>query len=579
MIRRAVALLFAIVPLATSHVYAQQAPAAAPARLFGRIVAADTGAPVRSGAIRVAGTNPGAATLVATTDDNGAFDLRDVPPGQYLLYVTKPGFVSTRFSLAEGTANPFGVSAGQQIDMRDLRLPRAGVVSGRVVDGFGDPVADVAVMAWHMEYLSPARRRILSRASFQTNDLGEFRAHGLEPGKYFISASRSVVALTAPPGSTDPAFTRTGQREAPTFYPGTPNASEALSIEVQAGQDASGIQFQMLSVPYGAVSGVILNSRGAPYESAVVWLVTARADDVQMSTVQLTAVTDRQGRFGIVNVSPGDYRLEVFSKTFMENIGKTGGGGIGTEPAGEVASQPITILSGRTEDVSVQASVGFKVRGRIFIDGAPAIADVAAKLQVLAFPIYTGISGQALPSQASVGADGTFLLEHVHGTRRLSASGPAAASLYRVLFRGRDVSESGVEVESDTDGVELHLTTKPSRLEGSVRDVNGAAVPVGRIILFSPDRADWVRPVTRRFRDVSLKGDGTFVSVGLPAGNYLAVLVPESGRDRWADPDYIETLRPFATPFTISDGATTTVVLTKVVKKTFQMKNEGLEKH
>jgi hypothetical protein len=561
MIRGILALVSVIGTLAIAHVHAQQAPAAAPARLFGRIVAADTGAPVRSAAIRVAGTNPGAATLVATTDDNGAFDVRDVPPGKYLVYVTKPGFVSTRFSLAAGTADPFGVSAGQQIDMRDLRLPRAGVVSGRVVDGFGDPVADIAVTAWRMEYLSPARRRIFSRASFQTNDLGEFRAHGLEPGKYFISASRSVVALTVPAGSNDPAFTLTGMREAPTFYPGTPNASEAASIEVQAGQEASGIHFQMLAVPYGAVSGVVLNSRGAPYDNALVWLVAARADDVQVNTVQLTAETDRQGRFRIVNVSPGEYRLEVFSKTFMENIGKTGGRGMGEEPAGEVASQPVTIISGRTEDVSVQASRGFRVRGRVFIDGAPAVADVATKLQVSAFPTYAGISGLALPSQADVGADGTFVFEGMHGTRAFNVRGPAVASLHRVLFRGRDVSESGIEVVNETDGVELHLTTRPSRVEGSVRDVNGAAVPEGRVVLFSPDRADWVRPVTRRFRDASLKGEGTFVTVGLPAGSYLAVLVPQSGRDRWADPDYIDTLRPFATPFTITDGATTTVTL------------------
>jgi len=562
MIRGAAALVSIIGALAIAHVNAQQVPpTAAPARLYGRIVAADTGAPVRSAAIRVVATNPAVGTLVATTDDNGAFDVRDVPPGQYLLHATKPGFVSTRFSLASGTAGPFGVSAGQQVDMRDLRMPRAGVVSGRVLDGFGDPVADVAVVAWRLEYLTPARRRILSRASFQTNDLGEFRAHGLEPGKYFISASRSVVELTVPPGSNDPVFTRTGLREAPIFYPGTPNASEAVSIEVQAGQEAAGLQFQMVAASYGGVSGVVLNSRGAPYPDAVVWLIASRADDVQVNTVQMLAETDRQGRFRIVNVSPGEYCLEVFSRTFMENVGKTGGAGIGEQPPGEVASQPLTILSGRTEDVSVQASRGFRVRGRVFIDGAPAVADVATKLQALALPTYAGISGQALPSQADVGADGTFVFENVHGTRAFDVRGPA--SVHRVLFRGRDVSESGVEVVSDTDGVELHLTTKPSRVEGSVRDVTGSAVPEGRVVLFSPDRADWVRPVTRRYRNVSLKGDGTFVSVGLPAGNYLAVLLPQSGRDRWADPDYIETLRATATPFTIIDGATTAVVITK----------------
>ena len=128
----------------------------------------------------------------------------NVRQGQSVVHVTKPGFVGTRFSLTSGTTNPFGVTAGQQIDMRDLRLPRAGVVSGRVSDGFGDPVADIAVVAWRVEYLTPARRRIVSRASFQTNDLGEFRAHGLEPGKYSISAGRSVAGL----------------KEAPTFYTG-----------------------------------------------------------------------------------------------------------------------------------------------------------------------------------------------------------------------------------------------------------------------------------------------------------------------------------------------------------------------
>lgn len=546
MIRGVLALVAVVGAVAIAHVHAQQAtPAAAPARLFGRIVAADTGAPVRSAAIRVVAMNPAIGTMVATTDDAGAFDLREVPPGQYWVHVAKAGFVTTQFSLIAANAGPFGVSAGQQIDMRDLRLPRAGVVSGRVSDGFGDPVADIAVVAWRVEYLTPARRRIVSRASFQTNDLGEFRAHGLEPGKYFISAGRSVA----------------GQKEAPTFYPGTPTASEAVAIEVQAGQEASGMQFQMLSIPYGAVSGVVLNSRGAPYENALVWLVPARADDVQVSTVELTAVTDRQGRFGIVNVSPGEYRLEVFSKAFMDNVGKTGGAGLGTEPAGEVASQPATIISGRTEEVSVQASRGFRVRGRVFIDGAPAVADVATKLQVSALPTSERISGLALPSQAGVGADGTFVLEGMHGTRAFDVRGPAVASLHRVLFRGRDVSESGIEVVNDTDGVELHLTTKPSRLEGSVRDANGAPVPTGWVVLFSPDRADWVRPVTRRFRDVFLKSDGTFVSVGLPAGSYLAVLVPQSGRNRWADPDYIDALRAFATPFTISDGSTTTVTL------------------
>jgi hypothetical protein len=128
------------------------------------------------------------------------------------------------------------------------------------------------------------------------------------------------------------------------------------------------------------------------------------------------------------------------------------------------------------------------------------------------------------------------------------------------LIGGQDVSETGFEVNADTVGVEVHLTTRPSRLEGSAKDAAGAAVAVGRLIVFTPDRADWIRPAARRYRSLAVKGDGTFVVTGLPAGSYLAALVPMD-QDRYADPDFIDTLRAFATPFTISDGATTTITL------------------
>ena len=55
---------------------------------------------------------------------------------------------------------------------------------------------------------------------------------------------------------------------------------------------------------------------------------------------------------------------------------------------------------------------------------------------------------------------------------------------------------------------------------------------------------------------------GKLSAVGLPAGNYLAALVPDEVPDRRAHPDYLfDSLRPVATSFPITDGATTAITL------------------
>ena len=95
------------------------APAPAPASLSGRVVAADTGSPVRSADVRLAATdqnpndrNPKASTVVARTDDEGRFELESLPAGSYSLQVVKAGFVSTTFGLSKDQPGNFGLSAG-----------------------------------------------------------------------------------------------------------------------------------------------------------------------------------------------------------------------------------------------------------------------------------------------------------------------------------------------------------------------------------------------------------------------------------------------------------------------------------
>jgi hypothetical protein len=552
----------------------QQAPQTA--RLSGRVVAADSNTPVRSADLSLTGATAGLATKVASTDEEGRFDLQDVPVGTYTLQISKSGFVTSTFGPKPG-AEQFSLSPGQHVKVDDLRLVRAGAVSGRILDAFGEPIADVAVTAWRVQFLTPAQRRVVSTRSFRTNDLGEFRVYGLQPGQYFISASRTADALIA----------------LPTFYPGTGSAAEATAVDLKGGQDVTGIQIQLTRVAYGQVTGTVTTSTARPYDSAVVWLIPARADDALFSN-GLMATTDAQGQFRIVNVSPGTYSVEVFSRAWTEKVAKTGSASAG--PPGDVGNAPVTVTPGSTQDVSVQTSRGFRVRGRVIVDGDGAAAGSSARFRVAALPARTAISAMSVPAVADVGPDGSFVLEGVYGDRiiRLQSAaggnvppppppppppssstqaplpappgaagrGPATVStLLRVMWRGNDVTDQGIALTADIDGLEVHVTSQPSRVEGRAVTAAGEALGPYTAVVFSVDRNEWMRPHARKYTTVESKAGGTFVLTGLPAGNYLAALLSDATRDRWADPDYLDSLRPVATPFTVTDGQTTTITL------------------
>ena len=93
-----------------------QAQTHAPVRtgqLSGRVIAADTGAPVRSADIRLMGLKPDLSPRIATTDDEGRFLLSDVTVGQYTLTVSKAGFVRQSFGLKKDGPSAFEVTPGR----------------------------------------------------------------------------------------------------------------------------------------------------------------------------------------------------------------------------------------------------------------------------------------------------------------------------------------------------------------------------------------------------------------------------------------------------------------------------------
>ena len=105
------------------------------ARLRGRVVATDTGTPLRRAQVRAA-SSTSRTTRLTTTDAEGHYEFAGLPAGRYAIHVTKAGYVGLEFGQRrpfEG-GRPLDLADGQIAEQIDFALPRGSVIAGRITD-------------------------------------------------------------------------------------------------------------------------------------------------------------------------------------------------------------------------------------------------------------------------------------------------------------------------------------------------------------------------------------------------------------------------------------------------------------
>src|SRR5262249_20862245 len=142
-----------------------------------------------------------------------------------------------------------------------FKLSRSGVITGRVLDEFGDPAADVAVRALRNQFTNGERRLMPAGNGSGSKDVGGVRGFGLAPGGHVLSASRQSFDF----GNTDDRSAYTA-----TYFPGTPNPSQAQRITIAAGQTVSDLTLGLLPARAMKVSGVAMDASGKPMRDAMV---------------------------------------------------------------------------------------------------------------------------------------------------------------------------------------------------------------------------------------------------------------------------------------------------------------------
>ena len=147
--------------------------------------------------------------------------------GKYRLRASRNGFVVVEYgarpSRQSGTV--FDLTSPQQFKDVGLRLVPQCVITGRILDADGEPLAGAKVQLLRFRYRNGKKVLSTTNSAF-TNDLGEYRWSGLTPGKYNIYAENF--------GEAPPSFVA-AESYVPAYYPGVTDPAGAVALEVTAG--------------------------------------------------------------------------------------------------------------------------------------------------------------------------------------------------------------------------------------------------------------------------------------------------------------------------------------------------------
>lgn len=249
----------------------------------GVVVENQTGKPLLRAVVTlkpVPGTR--APTYSVRTNAYGIFDFPPVPGGAYLVSAARRDFATIQYGQKDWR------SAGAPVLIDDtastflnIRLPRLGAISGRIVDENDVGLPNHEVVA----YRNTRPPQLVSRVT--ADERGVFRVFDLDPGSYLVR----TVAREYDEGSYVPTFSKESTR-----------VDEARAVEVQLDQDVDRVEVR-------PAMGKLWKIGGAVLPGAMDW----KGDPV---SVKLTLASD-MGRetqsanktFRFNPVPPGQYEI------------------------------------------------------------------------------------------------------------------------------------------------------------------------------------------------------------------------------------------------------------------------------
>lgn len=526
----------------------------------GRVVAADTGKPLRRARVSVAGIGLGAGAQKSTsTGPDGTYTIRELPAARYRVTVTRGGYLRIEYGQRRPNeqGRPVELGDGQTLAKIDIAMPRMSGITGRITDENGEAIEGVSVYAMRSMYFEGRRKLVpVSGTSVRTDDEGEYRIPRLAPGTYQVMASTKETWTVV-----DSAGRETMYGYMPTYFAGTAVPTDARRVTVGLGEFVRAVDFQLVPGRAATVSGIAVDSKGRPFSRVSLGEHVRGLGFASFGSGPGASVA-ADGTFTIRDVAPGEYSLEA-SRYGREADGPP-----------EVALMTVFIDGNDIEGLLLTGSNGGMVSGRIVSEAGtlPELSRVSIDLREpyrnQPPPLLLGAFRR--DNEKTIQEDGTFTVHNVFGRARFQVNLPEGWMVKSIRHEGRDIMDAALELKSGegVSGVEILITDRVTEINGQVVDGTNAPVGEATVLVFPVDANRWYEN-SRAIRATRPDQQGRWQLKGLPAGEYLAVALDYVENDAWQDPEYLESLRENSTKVQIVEGATEAVALKLVASKTY----------
>ena len=482
--------------------------------------------------------------LTARTDDRGAFRIKELTPGDYIVAV--PVITASAPRVRPPASNPNAPVSDEYMSSNSPLMTwlggSRGGLAGTAMDA-GD--ASVALL-----------------------DIARSGPIGNTPSIAGITADGRVLAYETQ------------------FYPGVTSISSATIVGLKSGDDRAGVNFQLRPVPAVKISGTLAGP-GGPSPNTVIRLVSADTNAMSADPEIGETLTGPDGRFTFLGVTPGSYTIKALrlprlratpaaeTTTVMaagnnnNSLISFGGGNAITIPDDPAlwGETPLSVGDRDVADVAVTLHAGARINGHIEFVGT------SAK------PTAQFGSGSITIERADGQRSVNYRLDsaQVDAQWRFTTYGqqpgqyfvrvqypPPNWYLKSVMFGGRDISIVPLDIaESSIDDVIITLTdTTLSEISGTVTNERGQPYAEATIVAFPADRSLWTRTGQnpRNFRGAGVTSSGSYAIANLPAGEYFVAAITVAPAE-WMDPKTLDVLSRDAARVVIGDGEKKTQAL------------------
>ncbi len=521
-----------------------QQPVIGKSTISGTVVNSRTHEPIRKARVML----NGGAQLTATTDSGGNFAFHLLPPGTYWIMANHEDLFDN--PITGGNAHQVILGDGEEKSGVEISLQPGAVITGRVTNEDGDPVASCNVSATRSER-AQGQLKMGSAWGANTDSDGNYRIHGMMPGRFVIRAQCGET-FPAPHGFMprgDPMIPQEGY--SPVTYGAEPSSGGNAGMLIAGGSDLNGIDFHVTRVPMFLVRGTLSGADPVQMRTAQLNLIPRDNPSAEQIPVP-TRMDVRRGQFRFHNVPAGTYDLVA---TLV------------TDDRAWQARETIEVGQTQVTQFALKLLPGPSLSGSVRSEDAT--LNLAGQ-QLALTPLTTNYRGP-YPT-ATIAPDGTFVFKSLlPGHFRFNGL-PNPAYPKGFSLSGREASPDDFEISDGAAGpLIITAGNKPGTVEVTVESPPASGSVNGLLI---PDPTG----VPRVAGTIVNNGAASVQFHGVPPGKYRALLL--ATQNAWLignSPEVLRQLESRSVPVEVTEGGDQRVSASVVPDDDLQKAMEAAE--